>query len=129
MLLTLLFARILGVYMILGGIAVLVDRRRLMLAIVALTKERFAQLMAGIFALFVGLIIVNLHNVWSTLPAAIVSLIGWLALVKGILYLVLPEKRMEKMMTMFMDRKWYALDGGLVLLLGLYLAGYGYGLW
>ena len=85
--------------------------------------------MAGVFAIFFGLIVVNLHNVWTTLPASLVSLTGWLALLKGILYLVLPEAQMEKMMKMFMDRKWYLIDGILVLLVGAYLAGYGYALW
>lgn len=129
MLLTLFLARVIGVYMIIGGAAVLADRRRIMAAIVALTHERFAQLMAGVFAVFFGLIVVNLHNVWTTLPASLVSLTGWLALLKGILYLVLPEAQMEKMMKMFMDRKWYLIDGILVLLIGAYLAGYGYALW
>jgi hypothetical protein len=129
MLTTLLLARIIGVYMVIGGAAVLADRRRIMLAVVALTKERFAQLMAGVFALFVGLIIINIHTDWSSLPAAVISLMGWLALLKGIAYLLLPASTMEKMMQSFMDRKWFMIDGLLVIVIGAYLAGFGYGLW
>ncbi len=122
-------ARVIGVYLVIGGAAVLADRRRLMAAVVALTHERFAQLMAGVFAVFTGLVVVNLHTVWTTLPATLVSLVGWLALIKGILYLVLPERQMEKLMKLFMDRNWYFADGIVVIVLGAYLAGYGYGLW
>lgn len=129
MLITLFLARVIGVYLIIGGLAVLMDRSRLMLAVVALTKERFAQLIAGVLALITGLVLVNLVNDWSSLPALIVSLTGWVAILKGALYLLMPEKELSKMMQMFMDRKWYVLDGALVLLAGIYVAGFGYGLW
>jgi len=129
MLLTVFLAKVIGVYLLVGGAAVLADRRRIMLAIVALSKERFAQLIAGVLALITGLALVNLHNVWTTLPAALVSLVGWLALLKGVVYLLLPEASMEKLMKAFMDRTWYLLDGVLVLIVGAYLTGFGFGLW
>lgn len=129
MLLTLFFAKVIGVYMVVGGLAVLMNPKRLMLAIVALTEERFASMIGGVVALVIGLTIVNLHNYWDTLPAAIVSLLGWLGIVKGLFYMLAPESSHQKIMKVFMNRKWYAIDGALVILVGAYLAGYGFGLW
>ena len=58
--------------------------RRLALALPVL-------LFAGVFALIVGLAIVLGHNVWSGGAApAIVTLVGWASLVKGLLILFLP---------------------------------------
>lgn len=125
--LTILLSKILGVYMLIAGLAVLMNRRHLMAGIVAMAKERFAQIMAGIIALLFGLVLVNIHNDWSTLPASIVSLIGWAALVKGLFYLFMPEKGLTKLMHALTERSWYLIDGIVILVAGLYLAGYGYG--
>lgn len=125
--LTVLLSKIFGVYMIIAGIAVFFNRRHLMVGIVAMAKERFAQLVAGILAVLMGLILVNIHNVWSTAPAIVVSLIGWAALLKGVLYLFLPEAQLAKLVKGLTERTWYTVDGVLALLVGLYLAGFGYG--
>lgn len=78
-------------------------------------------------ALFIGLVIVNLHNDWSTTPAALVSLIGWIGIAKGLVYFFLPEAKLVKLMKALTDRSWYVFDGLVAAALGLYLAGFGYG--
>lgn len=126
--LTIFLAKVLGVYMSIIGIAILFRRKHVMLAIFALAKERFAQLIAGTIALLVGLLLVNVHNDWSSTPAAIVSLIGWAAVLKGIFYLFLPEAHLSKVLHALSERSWYLIDGIIVLLVGLYLAGTGFAL-
>lgn len=126
--LTLFLSKVIGVYLLVMGIAVLVNRRHIMLAVVSLAKERVAQLIAGVVALLFGLILVNVHNDWSTLPASIISFVGWAGVVKGALYLLLPEAKLAKIVQMFSDRSWYMADGIIAILVGLYLANYGYGL-
>lgn len=125
--LTVLLAKIFGVYMLLVGLAILMNRRHVMAGVIALAKERFAQIIAGMLALLLGLFLVNVHNDWSSLPASLVSLIGWMALAKGLLYLFLPEGALGKLVHSLTERSWYLVDGILVILVGLYLAGFGYG--
>ncbi len=127
MTLTILLAQVFGLYAIIVGLAVLANRRHIMLGVAALVEERFAQLIAGILALLLGSFLVNIHNDWSTLPAALVSFFGWAALVKGILYLLLPEASLGKLVRKLNQRRWYMIDGIVVVLYGLYLAGFGYG--
>lgn len=45
---------------------------------------------AGFGALILGLAIVNTHNVWSGWPV-IITVIGWLAVIAGVVRLILPE--------------------------------------
>ncbi len=45
---------------------------------------------AGFAALILGLAIVNTHNVWSGWPV-IITVIGWLAVIAGVVRLILPE--------------------------------------
>ncbi len=127
MILTILLAKIFGLYMLAIGVSILMNRRQMMLAVVALMKDRAVQLMGGVIALLLGLFLVNIHNDWSTLPAVLVSLVGWAALVKGLVYLFLPEAKLAKLVHALTERSWYMIDGVLAVIIGLYLAGFGFG--
>ena len=47
--------------------------------------------LGGCFALIIGLLIVNTHNVWEASWVVIITLIGWLGLIKGICVFMFPE--------------------------------------
>lgn len=125
--LTILLAKVFGLYLIVAGVEVFLNRKHLMLGVVAMFKERFAQLLAGMMALLGGLLLVNIHTDWSTLPAGVVSAIGWLILVKGLLYLFVPEVHLAKFVKNFSERSWYTIDGTFALVIGLYLVNFGFG--
>ncbi|MGB4076549.1 MAG: hypothetical protein WBK28_02495 [Minisyncoccia bacterium] len=125
--LTIFFAKVLGLYMLIAGLAIFINKRHIMGAIVGLMHERAAQLIGGLIALILGLVVVNLHNEWSTLPAALISLIGWVGVLKGIAYLFLPEAMLAKLMKSLTERSWYLADGIVAVILGLYLSGFGFG--
>lgn len=126
--LTFLLARVLGPYILLAGIAVFINRRHIMLGVVALAHEKGAQLTAGLLALFVGLFLVNVHNIWYSLPVGLVSAVGWGAVIKGLVYLFLPEAQLSKIMKALSDRNWYMIDGIVAVVIGLYLTAFGFGL-
>lgn len=127
MMLTILFAKVLGLYMLIAGIAVVTRRRDLMMAVAAFVDDKSARLVIGLFTLLIGLFIVNLHNEWSTLPAGLVSLFGWIAVVKGSAYLFLREATLDRLVKKFYNRTWFMIDGVLAIVIGIYLAGFGYG--
>lgn len=127
MALTLLLAKVIGLYMLIAGLAVIFRRRPVMMAVMAFVEDKSARLIVGLFSLLIGLFLVNLHNEWNTLPAAIVSLFAWVATLKGISYLILNEATIDGLVKYFYNRKWFMIDGVLAVLIGLYLAGFGYG--
>ena len=47
--------------------------------------------LAGFVTLLIGLLIVNYHNVWAKNWTVLVTCLGWLALLKGILLIVCPQ--------------------------------------
>mgnify|MGYP001599795850 CR=1 FL=1 len=124
--LTVLLAKVFGLYMVIVGVAILMNRKHMMLAIIAIAKERFAQLISGIVSVLLGLLLVNIHNDWSSFPACIVSLIGWTILVKGCFYLFMPEARLTRLVHVLTERSWSMIDGVLAVIVGLYLAGFGF---
>lgn len=70
--------------------------------------------------------LVTLHTDWSPLPAFVVSLIGWMVLVEGLAYLMLPDTLVEKILYTFNTPGWYICGGLLAMVPSAYLAGYGF---
>jgi hypothetical protein len=55
-----------------------------------LQKESLALLMFGMLAISAGIAQILYHNVWSTLPEIIISLLGWGLLLKGLVFAIAP---------------------------------------
>ena len=54
--------------------------------------ETSAMLLSGFLGLMIGFILIALHNVWASNWTILITLIGWLSLIKGILIIIFPEK-------------------------------------
>ncbi len=74
-----------------------------------------------------GLFLVVMHNQWSPLPAAVITLIGWLLLLEGLLFLVLPDDLVGRFMATFNTESWYLAGGLLAIAAGAYLTAFGFG--
>jgi hypothetical protein len=55
-------------------------------------NNQSATLILGMFALLAGLAIVNTHNLWVSDWRVIITILGWLAIVRGALSLLFPNK-------------------------------------
>jgi hypothetical protein len=93
--LTLQLARIWGVGAFVIALAALTAPTRMGAVMADFERSPALLFMTAIFALAIGLIQVALHNLWTDPTAIIVSLIGWLAIVKGVLLLAAPEGAMK----------------------------------
>lgn len=129
MLITLFLAKVLGLYLVITGVAVLIRRRDILMAVGAFVEDKSSRLIVGLFTLLIGLFLVNLHNDWSTLPTMLISLFGWVAVAKGASYLFLKEPALDRLVKKFYSRSWFMIDGALAVVIGLYLAGFGFGWW
>ena len=69
-----------------------------------LKRKQFAELanefvanpaivfLSGLFALILGLLMVVSHSVWTADWRAVITVIGWLTLAKGVVRILFPEK-------------------------------------
>lgn len=82
-------AGLLGVTFLAAGLALLMnyDLFARMLAVAA--HEPLLVMLAGFLSVLAGVAIIQVHNVWRGWPA-LVSLIGWLALVTGLVRVIFP---------------------------------------
>jgi len=93
---TLFLSRLLGLYFLICGLAMIVHRQILTDALATVPGNPLAMWWSALIISLAGLAMVLVHNVWSKHPAVfIVTLLGWLTLIKGILYLLLPAKWLE----------------------------------
>ena len=91
--LTIFLGRLLGLFTLITSFWLLVERQNAVSTIPALLGDRPAMVIFAIIALAGGLAIVLAHNIWSggALPI-LVTLIGWVMLVRGVLFLFLPPE-------------------------------------
>lgn len=55
-------------------------------------KNEAVMYLGGLIGLVVGILIVQAHNVWVWNWTVVVTLIGWVAIAKGVHLIVFPEK-------------------------------------
>ncbi|MGB8494661.1 MAG: hypothetical protein WCE53_09710 [Candidatus Acidiferrum sp.] len=87
---TIFLSRLLGLYCVLVGLAMVAHRQATVETIRAMVHNAPVLYVAGVMALAAGLAMVLGHNVWSggALPV-VVTLVGWISLIKGLLLLFL----------------------------------------
>jgi uncharacterized protein YjeT (DUF2065 family) len=81
------------------------------------TSNHFHMFSLMLFSIVFGLVIINSYNIWEWSPWVIITLSGWIALIKGIVYFLLPGNSFKNMLTTFNRKELYLVDG--VILTGL----------
>src|SRR3974390_292149 len=117
---TVFLARLIGLYCIIIAAAMFVQRGMFVATVNVMIADAPLVLTVGVFTLFIGLAMVLLHNYWSggALPV-VITLIGWLTLIKGALLLALPSASLAKF---YVASPSYVLISGIVTFcLGVYL--------
>jgi len=87
---TVFIAKVFGIFYLVVAAGILFNRQFYRSFMEDFCKNTALIFLSGMFALLAGIVIVLLHNVWKADWAVIITVIGWLALVKGIWIIVLP---------------------------------------
>lgn len=83
--------RLIGLYCILFALVMFLRKQAVLDGVTGVLSNPGTMLTLGVILLFAGIAVVLVHNVWSggALPV-IVTLIGYLTVLKGLLILLLP---------------------------------------
>ena len=89
---TIFLTRLIGLYCILVIPSMVLHRQATVDWMTALLNNAALMWVLSVITLTIGLAMVLAHNVWSgcALPV-VVTLVGWAALIKGLLFLFLPS--------------------------------------
>lgn len=122
---TFVAARILGPLFVITGVALILHNDRLA-DILAGFDDSPLMAFAGFLTLLAGLAIVVLHPHWRGISAALVSLIGWLFVVRGAITLLAPWAVLDMALYVQANPNIVPIVGCVMALIGVWLAYAGY---
>ena len=120
-------ARLLGLPLLVIGAAMLLNQAWYRAMIREVVASRISFYVAAALGVIVGLAIVLVHNVWVLNWRVLITLFGWLHLLRGIITVLFPAQAME-----FAGRHIAAsnriplIPGSLALIIGAILCFFGY---
>jgi len=107
------------------GVGMLVDKKHYKKLFDSILKDMSVMYLGGFMALIAGFAIVTFHNVWVQDWTILITIIGWLALIKGVLLLVFPSVFMKWVKTMF-KTKHLSRYSFVILFIGLVFGYFGF---
>jgi len=88
---SIILAKILGILYTILGVGILVNRRTYPQAVDDFFNNTGLTLLGGLVTVIIGLVIVAFHNVWPGHWSLIITILGWLALIKGAVLIIRPQ--------------------------------------
>src|SRR6478736_4037393 len=105
--LTIYLAKFIGLVLIVAGAAIMLRRDYFVPVFATFARERLTRLILAFIELIAGIALIVGHQVWAPLPAAIISLLGWIMTIEAVAYMLLPDATIEKWVGMFNTPGWY----------------------
>ena len=119
---TIYLGRLIGLYCVLLALAMVSHKQATVETIIALMHDAPVLLLASIVAMAAGLAIVLGHNVWSGgALAVVVTLVGWISLIKGLILLFLPPAGALAYFEAFRYAQFFYAYMSVTLIIGIYL--------
>lgn len=122
---SLFLAKALGIWMTIIGIVVLTSPSN----VATITREYFERkstvFLGASLALLIGSLLVAGHNIWEWNWRLIITLFGWLSLIKGIFILMFPQEA-EKFYIRLLEKIDFRIPGAFYTAIGLLLAWIGF---
>lgn len=124
--LTIMLAKVFGIYLIVGGLACMIRRQYFMSVMRDFVEHRLLRFFIAIAEFIAGLFLIYSHNYWTSFPEGLVSFFGWALALEGAFYLFMPDKVVRWVIRTFNTKAWY-IGGGIVsIVAGLYLVNFAY---
>ena len=90
---TLFLSRLIGLYCILVALSMITHKQATLDSVTAVLRDPSMMFVLGAIMLVAGLAMVLAHNIWSGgALAVIVTLVGWMTLIKSLFFLFLPPE-------------------------------------
>lgn len=113
-----ILAALIGLYFICGGLAILNDRKVMAGMMQSLTDQPVLGYLGGVMAFAIGGTILAVHSLWTGWLAGFVTVVGWIALVEGVLLIAARERFLSIVSRLSLDNRF-----GTVLALGIMVLG------
>lgn len=88
---SILIAKIIGIIYLSFGLGIVINPQLYQKLLQQLLIDPSIRILGGIMAIIIGFLILEYHNFWEADWTIVISIIGWIALIKGILLLTFPK--------------------------------------
>jgi hypothetical protein len=119
-------ARLLGPLLFVVGVGILLNPRAFRTMAVEVVGSLTLVYLFGLIDFAAGLAIVLTHNVWLASWRVLITLIGWLLLIRGALRILLPDTVMGYAVKFVRNKRIYPIAGIVLIILGVTLCYFGY---
>ena len=123
--LSLYLAKVIGVFYLLWGLALLLNHKTYTKMENKLLKNKPVSLMFGLILMPAGLYLAIGHYIWEFSWVGLITLFGWIVFIKGALIVVFPDILEGLKKRKFSD-SWLYVGGVIGLVIGLYLTYVGF---
>jgi len=86
-----LVAKIISVIYLSAGVGAIFSADHYRRLLDDMFKNAALTYLMGLTAAILGLLLVNYHNIWATHWTVLITIIGWLALIKGVIIIAFPK--------------------------------------
>jgi hypothetical protein len=119
---TVYLGKLLGLYCLLVAVVMMSHKQTTIDTLAALVRDAPALFVASLGGMVAGLAIILAHNVWTggALPL-VVTLFGWVALFKGLVFMLLPSETSVAYFGALQYGRFFYLYMSITLVIGLYL--------
>lgn len=124
---TIFLSKLIGLFCIAFSLSMVAHRQASVDLMTALVHDPPVVLLIGMIGMTAGLAIVLGHNIWSgSALTVVVTLVGWVILIRGLLLLLLPPATFVKLFASFHFDQFFLLYLAIPLALGIYLTWGGF---
>jgi hypothetical protein len=119
-------ARLIGPVLLIAGIGLLANRRAFNAMAQDVLRSHALVYLFGLIDLAIGLAIVLTHNVWVADWRVLITLMGWLSIVRGTVRIVFPDQVMKLGARLLRRDAAMTASLAVAIVLGLVLIYFGY---
>ena len=119
---TIYLGRLIGLYCIFIAVAMMSHKQAAVMTMTALIHDAPVLFVVSVLAMVAGLAIILAHNTWSggALPI-VVTLVGWISLIKGLIFLLLPPETSVAYFEALRYGQFFYVYMSITLVLGIFL--------
>lgn len=121
-----LLAKLIGPYIALVGIGLLFNRKAFRMVMEDFPKNSALVFITGLLTFVAGLSILLFHNLWVKDWRVIITVFGWIALIKGVFLIALPGSLVKITNKYLENFKLVLIPWVIMLLVGIFLIVKGY---
>lgn len=121
-----MFSRVLGPFLVIADVTAIARASDMRSLLAQFEANSLWTWVAGAFVLVVGLVVVAAHQCWRGAAAVIVSSLGWLITLRGLLLLSFPQAFVSVAHNMIGAQGWWVALCVAFALVGLYLTYVGW---